>query len=41
LLDVVGGECVAGEDFVDVAAADEFAQGGATASVDDRRAADD
>jgi hypothetical protein len=41
LLDVVGGQRVAGEKFVDVAAADELTQGRAAAGVDDCGSADD
>ena len=41
LLDIVSGERVAGEDFVDIAATDELAQSGTAAGVDDGRAADD
>ena len=41
LLDVVRGQGVAGEQLVDVAAANQLAQRGAAAGVDDRRPADE
>ncbi len=41
LLDVVRGQGIAGEELVNKSSADELAEGGAAAGVDDSRTADD